>query len=190
METTAIDEHLVTWADMRPALDESLVTTLSQNLQMPNVMQVQAAVVPLFLTNKDVCVKACTGSGKTLAFCVPLLQTLLNLLKPKGETDDATVAPQFRKDEVLALVVAPSRELAKQTAEIIQKFVAVLPQLSFCFLIGGERIENDLSRIQERGANVVVATPGRLFDLVSERQALSLRKLEFLILDEADKLLE
>jgi len=71
-------------------------------------MKVQAAVVPLFLTNKDVCVKACTGSGKTLAFCVPLLQTLLNLVQ---QFDDDGISVQ--KNEVLALIVAPSRELAK-----------------------------------------------------------------------------
>jgi superfamily II DNA/RNA helicase len=102
-------------------------------------MQVQAAVVPLFLTNKDVCVKACTGSGKTLAFCVPLIQTLLNLVANENNS--------YQKDEVLALVVAPSRELAKQTSEIIQLFAAILPQLAFCYLIGGDKIENDLSRI-------------------------------------------
>ena len=51
-------------------------------------------------------------------------------------------------------------------------------------------MEHDLQRIQDKGANVVVATPGRLFDLVSDKQVLSLRKLEFLVLDEADKLLE
>jgi ATP-dependent RNA helicase DDX55/SPB4 len=71
-------------------------------------MKVQAAVVPLFLTNKDVCVKACTGSGKTLAFCIPLLQTLLNLFQ---QFDEDGISVQ--KNEVLALIVAPSRELAK-----------------------------------------------------------------------------
>lgn len=105
-------------------------------------MKVQAAVVPLFLTNKDVCVKACTGSGKTLAFCIPLLQTLLNLTQ-KFEEDGTCV----QKNEVLALIVAPSRELAKQTSEVIQKFVSLLPSLSFCYLIGGDKLENDFSRI-------------------------------------------
>ena len=62
----------ITWSDLRPNLDPKIVSRLNE-LAMPNVMQVQAAVVPLFLTNKDVCVKACTGSGKTLAFCLPLI---------------------------------------------------------------------------------------------------------------------
>ena len=114
----------VTWKDIRPALSHQITDTLTQDLKLPNVMKVQAAVVPLFLTNKDVCVKACTGSGKTLAFCIPLLQTLLNLTQ-KFEEDGTSV----HKNEVLALIVAPSRELAKQTSEVIQKFVSLLPSL-------------------------------------------------------------
>ena len=76
-----LSSDLVSWSDIRPALSERIISTLKDDLKLPNVMKVQAAVVPLFLTNKDVCVKACTGSGKTLAFCVPLLQTLLNLVQ-------------------------------------------------------------------------------------------------------------
>ena len=70
MTTTS---HMATWADLKPKLSDSLIRTLTEKLNLPNVMKVQAATVPLFLTNKDVCVKACTGSGKTLAFCLPLL---------------------------------------------------------------------------------------------------------------------
>lgn len=62
--------------------------------------------------------------------------------------------------------------------------------MAFTYLIGGDKLENDLQRIEQRGANIVVATPGRLFDLIADKQVLSLRKLEFLVLDEADKLLE
>ena len=69
METKS---KLVTWSDIRPPLSQPLITVLD-NLSMPHVMKVQAAVIPLFLTNKDVCVKACTGSGKTLAFAIPII---------------------------------------------------------------------------------------------------------------------
>lgn len=73
MEQVSNSYALVSWKDIRPALSEHIIKTLNEDLNLPNVMKVQAAVVPLFLTNKDVCVKACTGSGKTLAFCLPLL---------------------------------------------------------------------------------------------------------------------
>jgi len=89
-------------------LSIELVTKLTDELKLPHVMKVQAAVVPLFLTNKDVCVKACTGSGKTLAFCIPLMQTLLNITQKFKEQEET-----IKKNEVLALIVAPSRELAK-----------------------------------------------------------------------------
>ena len=66
----------------------------------------------------------------------------------------------------------------------------MLPQLSFCYLIGGDKLEYDEERISERGANVVVATTGRLFDLAASRKVLSFTRLEMLVMDEADKLLE
>ena len=122
--------------------------------------------------------KACTGSGKTLSFVLPVIQTLLKL-------EDS-----YRKDEVVALMIAPSRELAKQTAEVVRQFQDVVPNLNFAYFIGGDKLDHDLQRIEQKGANVVVATPGRLFDLVSDKGALSLKKLEYLVLDEADKLLE
>ena len=66
----------------------------------------------------------------------------------------------------------------------------MLPQLNFCYLIGGDKLEYDEERISERGANVVVATTGRLFDLAASRKVLSFTRLEMLVMDEADKLLE
>lgn len=87
--------------------------------------------------------------------------------------------------------MAPSRELAMQTAKVLQEFMEVFKdKLHFCYFIGGDKIDYDLERIEEKGANIVVATPGRLFDLVIGKEALSLRKLEVVILDEADKLME
>jgi ATP-dependent RNA helicase DDX55/SPB4 len=65
-------KRLVTWSDIRPALAPELIEVLNK-MELPNVMKVQAAVVPLFLTHKDVCVKACTGSGKTLSFVIPVI---------------------------------------------------------------------------------------------------------------------
>ena len=91
---------------------------------------------------------------------------------------------------MIALLLAPSRELAKQIMEVLKLFEHLIPQLSFCYLIGGDKIEYDVERIEERGANVVVATTGRLYDLAANRKALSFNKLEILIMDEADKLLE
>ena len=144
--------------------------------------------------------KACTGSGKTLAFAIPIIQTLLkfcqqNISEEKkdraeteGDHDGAKIS--VGKDQVIALLLAPSRELAMQIMTVLRNFEQVVPQLNFCYLIGGDKIDYDLQRIRERGANVVVATIGRLFDLAIERKALNFSKLEVLVMDEADKMME
>jgi len=78
-----------------------------------------------------------------------------------------------------------------QTATVLQLFMPIFKEkLNFCYFIGGDKLEYDLERIEEKGANIVVGTPGRLFDLIVSKEALSLRKLEVVILDEADKLME
>lgn len=104
-----MSSNTCTWPDL-PQLSQPMIDHLTTTLGFPQVTKVQKAVVPLFLGNKDVCVKACTGSGKTLAFVVPLVQSLLNKKM------------KMPKDEVYALVIAPSRELAVQIYEIMEKF--------------------------------------------------------------------
>lgn len=64
------------------------------------------------------------------------------------------------------------------------------PHMNFCYFIGGDKLDYDLERIEDKGANIVIATPGRLYDLVCKEKVLNLRKLEVLVLDEADKLME
>lgn len=93
----------------------------------------------------------------------------------------------------MALLIAPSRELAIQTSKVIEVFAGILEangtKINLSYFIGGDKLEYDLERIEKRGANVVVATPGRLFDIIS-KSALNFKKLEMLVLDEADKLLD
>lgn len=72
-EQQAEEEHYLRWDELVPKLDDQIVETLRDKFGFERVTKTQAAVVPLFLSNKDVCVKACTGSGKTLAFGIPLI---------------------------------------------------------------------------------------------------------------------
>ena len=188
------------WDQLVPKLDDSLVQILRDKLGFKRVTKTQAAVVPLFLSNKDVCVKACTGSGKTLAFGIPLVQTLLkyceqNIVAQESSDDEEAAEDKpsklnLSKNQVVGLLMAPSRELAMQTMTVLRNFEHLLPQLSFCYLIGGNKIEYDLQRIKEKGANVIVATVGRLYDLSIEKKALSFSKLEVMVMDEADKMLD
>jgi superfamily II DNA/RNA helicase len=88
------------------------------------------------------------------------------------------------------MILAPSRELAMQIFKVLEQFRSVIPEaLSMCYLIGGNKIEYDLQRIKEKGCNILVGTVGRIFDLF-KREVICFKKLELLIMDEADKILE
>jgi ATP-dependent RNA helicase RhlE len=130
---------------------------------------VQSAVIPDVLTGRDVLVKAPTGSGKTLAFGVPLVERL--------EATDPRAA---------ALVLVPTRELAGQVTEALTG-VARARALSVAAVYGGAGIERQ-SKLARR-AHVLVATPGRLEDLI-ERGAVRLDRVRVLVLDEADRMLD
>ena len=77
------------WEEMVPKLQPEVVETIKDKLQFSRVTKTQAAVVPLFLSNKDVCVKAATGSGKTLAFGIPVIETLLKFCQQNARVPDS-----------------------------------------------------------------------------------------------------
>jgi len=166
------------FAELRPALCAATLATLAAG-GFERATPVQAAVVPLLCTNKDVSVEACTGSGKTLAFVLPLVELLL-----RADAD----AP-LRRHEVAALVISPTRELARQTLDVAAPFLAALAGPGALLLVGGSDPAADVARFGAEGARVLVATPGRLQDVLQRCAALQLRRLELLVLDEADRLL-
>jgi ATP-dependent RNA helicase RhlE len=149
-------------------VSESVARALSaRGIDSP--FAVQQSVVPDVLAGRDVLVKAPTGSGKTLAFGVPLVERI-----------DATDA------RAAALVLVPTRELASQVAEAVSD-VARARALSVAAVYGGAGIERQ-SKLARR-AHVLVATPGRLEDLLG-RGAVRLDRIRVLILDEADRMLD
>jgi len=143
---------------------------------------VQAATIPLFLTNKDVCVEATTGSGKTLAFGIPIFEILVR----KG------VSANGSKHEVGALVVAPTRELASQIFEVLKKLSEQHKGISCGLFVGGTEVAECVENFEKNGAQVVIGTPGRIVDMQSRCSMFSsnLKHLEVLVLDEADTLLD
>ncbi len=137
---------------------------------------VQSAVIPEVLRGRDVWGQASTGSGKTAAFVLPILEVL---------SRRELVVPR----RVHALVLVPTRELAKQTTDTIAAFRTYLRQRpKTVVVLGGVSINPQMMELRG-GADIVVATPGRLLDLV-EKNALSLGSVAQLVLDEADRLLE
>lgn len=139
---------------------------------------VQAATIPLFLKSKDVVVEAATGSGKSLAFIIPIIEMILR----KKET--------LKKNQVCAFIITPTRELALQLAKVMQTFLEGM-SWKLQSLIGGVDIQQDLARIEEEGVNFVIGTPGRIEEILTKHSSLlSVKELEVLVLDEADRLLE
>lgn len=145
---------------------------------------VQRACIPLLLSHKDVAAEAVTGSGKTLAFLIPVIQILLK----RSES--------LKKHDIGALIVSPTRELATQIHEVLQGFIKYAPQFTTLLALGGTSVVNDLEEFQKNGAHILVATPGRLDDLLKRALedgpsiAVGVKALDILILDEADRLLD
>ncbi|CAM3525237.1 DEAD/DEAH box helicase [Paracidovorax anthurii] len=143
---------------------------------------VQAEAIPAVLQGRDLRACAQTGSGKTGAFGLPLLQQLL--------PESPGTGPGDTPRRVRALVLVPTRELAVQVAGVLGDLVRHLParRLKIALAYGGVSINPQMMALRG-GADVVVATPGRLLDLV-EHNALSLAWVRTLVLDEADRLLD
>ena len=137
---------------------------------------IQTEAIPAILRGADVVGSAQTGSGKTAAFALPLLQRL---------QAGATPTPR----QVRALVLVPTRELAAQVGEVVRSLAQHLPQpVKVAVVFGGVSINPQMMGLRG-GADVVIATPGRLLDLV-EHNALRLSSVQLLVLDEADRLLD
>ncbi|MGJ0338291.1 DEAD/DEAH box helicase [Aliarcobacter cryaerophilus] len=136
---------------------------------------IQTKAIPVILSKKDVLAAAQTGTGKTAGFTLPLLE-LLN----KNYSKD-------RKSVVKALILTPTRELATQVAQSVEVYGKYLPFKS-ALIFGGVGI-NPQKAILKKGVDIITATPGRLLDLVFQ-DCLDLSKVEFLVLDEADRMLD
>ncbi|CAB3365352.1 Hypothetical predicted protein [Cloeon dipterum] len=153
-----------------------------EELDFKKMTPVQAAAIPLLLKNKDVAAEAVTGSGKTLAFLIPMLEMLLKRSEP------------LKKRECGAIVISPTRELATQTHEVLTGFLKHLPQFTCRLLVGGCPVHHDVQALSKQGAHIIIATPGRLLDLMDRQLNTGLlqavKSLELLVLDEADRLLD
>ena len=158
----------MTFADL--GINDNIIQALDGNsITQPTDIQLQA--IPHILQhNTDLVAVAQTGTGKTAAFCLPILQS---------------INPKLPK--IQALVLVPTRELGQQVAREFFLFSKYLSRVFAEAVYGGAPIEDQIQKLQ-RATHVVVATPGRLIDLL-ERKALSLNDLKYLVLDEADEMM-
>jgi ATP-dependent RNA helicase DeaD len=160
----------VTFADL--GVDERVLRALSDSgYEAPS--PIQAAAIPPLMAGRHLVGLAQTGTGKTAAFAVPILSRI-------DVGSDAPQGPQ-------ALVLAPTRELALQVAEAFGRYAHHIPGLHILPIYGGQSYGVQLSGLR-RGAHIVVGTPGRVIDHLN-RGTLDLSQLRFLVLDEADEML-
>lgn len=150
------------------------------NLERPTA--IQKKVIPHLLSGEgDAFVQAETGSGKTFSYLLPILHRVLQL--------SAQGQKIHRDSGVFAIIVAPTRELARQTHTVLEQLLRPFPWLVSTAITGGESKKAEKSRIR-KGVNFLVATPGRLADHIDNTQALTLSTVRWLILDEGDRLMD
>ena len=164
----AADAPEATFADL--GLPEGVVRKLAQN-GVTTPFPIQAATIPDALAGKDILGRGRTGSGKTLSFGLPLLATLSG-----GHTE---------KKKPRGIILTPTRELAMQVADALQPYGDVMG-LKMKVVCGGTSMGNQIYAL-ERGVDILVATPGRLRDIIN-RGACSLENVQVAVLDEADQM--
>ncbi|WP_354683151.1 DEAD/DEAH box helicase [Cupriavidus necator] len=163
-------------------LSEKIVRAVAeQGYTTPTPIQAQA--IPAILKGGDLLAGAQTGTGKTAGFTLPMLQ----LLSESAAARAANGAPRQARLPVRALVLTPTRELAAQVEESVRNYGKYL-RLRSMVMFGGVGINPQIEQLK-RGVEIVVATPGRLLDHVSQR-TIDLSQVELLVLDEADRMLD
>lgn len=141
---------------------------LSMEYKTPTPIQAQA--IPMALDGHDILGSAQTGTGKTAAFSIPMVQAMMN--SPMGT----------------ALILTPTRELAKQVLDVVRQLLGPKSNIKTAFIIGGEPIGKQFNQLK-MGARIIVGTPGRVNDHL-ERGSLNLSQTSFLVLDETDRMLD
>ena len=160
--------------DLHPAILEATAA-----LGFENATPVQEKVIPAAIQGGDLMVSSQTGSGKTAAFLIPLIHQLLTA-NPHGKPVPGRAEPQI-------LVLCPTRELAQQVAADAIEIVKFARGIRIATIMGGMPYGKQIASL--KGAQIVVATPGRLIDL-NDSRAIRLDKVEHLVVDEADRMLD
>lgn len=155
------------------SLDPRLMRSV-QHLGFVKPTEIQQEAIPAVMVGRDLIVSSQTGSGKTLAYLLPMMQRLLK-------------SRPLSKRDARALILAPTRELARQVYAQLRLFVSNTP-LTSALIVGGENF-NDQEKLLKREPNIIVATPGRFVDHL-EHKSVFINGLEMLILDEADRMLD
>ena len=183
IEGTDIPPPMKRFKDMK--FPKPLIDYLDKKgMKRPTPIQMQG--LPVALASRDMIGIAFTGSGKTLTFSLPLVMAAL---------EEELRMPLVPGEGPVGIILAPSRELARQTYDVVTEFCEAIsaasgyPSLRTQLLIGGESVRDQLSLLQSAGVHCVVATPGRLRDVL-KRKSMTLSICRYICLDEADRMLD
>ncbi|KAI0386503.1 DEAD-domain-containing protein [Hypomontagnella monticulosa] len=174
------DVDLSAWLSL--SLSSQILESLAK-LKFSKPTRIQEAAIPEILAGHDVIGKASTGSGKTLAFGIPIVEKWLELAEGVEVSEETMKTP-------LALVLSPTRELAHQLTDHIKNLCAGLPTAPYvCSVTGGLSVHKQQRQLAK--ADIVIGTPGRLWEVLSSSSELtdSFKKIQYLVVDEADRLL-
>ena len=161
---------------------------LASKLEMKAPTAIQRNTIPqLIKDDSDAFLQAETGSGKTLAYLLPIVHRLVALsLNDDGSSNGTKV---HRNSGLFAIILAPTRELCKQISVVLEKVLRCTPWLVCTTVIGGESKKSEKARIR-KGANILIATPGRLTDHLDNTKVLEVGMVRWLVLDEGDRMME
>lgn len=153
-------------------------------LEYDHPTRIQSQVVPNILENRDLLVNAVTGSGKTASYLLPILEKLHRRDMRTSKVSNSKL-PKTR-----ILIMQPTRELAAQCSSMLENLSKfVVPRITYATVIGGSSLKKQESELVER-PDIIIATPGRLLDIIMNSKNIFFNNIECVILDEADKLLE
>ncbi|KAF1348744.1 P-loop containing nucleoside triphosphate hydrolase protein, partial [Delphinella strobiligena] len=182
-------------APLSPELQNFTQLGLSPNVgqHLLNKMQIKAptsiqkrAVEQLIKEDSDAFIQAQTGSGKTLAYLLPIVQRLINISESMKKTNGTGLS---RDSGLFAIILAPTRELSKQIATVLEELLGCAHWLVTGTVIGGEKKKSEKARLR-KGLNILVATPGRLVDHLDHTETMDVSNVRWLVLDEGDRLME
>ncbi|KAH7035812.1 P-loop containing nucleoside triphosphate hydrolase protein [Microdochium trichocladiopsis] len=169
-------------------LSRRIAQHLSSKLEMKAPTSIQKnAIAPLVKDDTDAFLQAETGSGKTLAYLLPIVQRILAL--SHDQDGNATGVQIHRDSGLFALILAPTRELCKQIANVLEKLLRCTPWIVSATVMGGESKKAEKARLR-KGVNILIATPGRLADHLDNTKVLDVGTVRWLVLDEGDRLME
>jgi ATP-dependent RNA helicase DDX31/DBP7 len=172
---------------LSPLLAAHLLTKME--LKAPTAIQ-KSAIEQLTGEDADAFIQAETGSGKTLAYLLPIVNRIIEVSKHSRPRSQDTEDSQIHRDSGLfAIILAPTRELSKQISVVLERLLRCAHWIVAGTVIGGESKKSEKARLR-KGLNILVATPGRLVDHLSNTESLDISCVRWLVLDEGDRLME